>query len=53
MELASKQGSYLIAVGVAHLIGPDSLLIMLAAEGYQIERIENQGEPIKAPDQKP
>ncbi len=52
-SLASKQGSYLIAVGVAHLIGPDSLLKMLAAEGYQIERIENQGEPIKAPDQKP
>lgn len=52
-SLASKQGSYLIAVGVAHLIGPDSLLIMLAAEGYRIERIENQGEPSKEPEEEP
>ena len=52
-RLASKQGSYLIAVGVAHLIGPDSLLVMLAGEGYQIERIEAQEEPSEEPAQKP
>ncbi|MCH8201596.1 MAG: TraB/GumN family protein [Proteobacteria bacterium] len=52
-SLASKPGSYLIAVGVAHLIGPDSLLTMLAAEGYQIERIEAQEELSEEPEQEP
>lgn len=52
-SLASKQGSYLIAVGVAHLIGPDSLLIMLAAEGYRIERIEAREEPGEEPEEEP
>lgn len=52
-RLASKPGSYLIAVGVAHLIGPDSLLVMLAGEGYQIERIEAQEEPSEEPEQEP
>lgn len=52
-KLARQRDSAFIAVGAAHLIGPDSLITMLEAEGYQIERIENQGKPIKAPDQKP
>lgn len=52
-SLASKQGSYLIAVGVAHLIGPDSLLVMLAAEGYEIERIEAQKQPSEEPEKEP
>ena len=52
-SLAEKQRSYLIAVGAAHLIGPDSLLTMLAAEGYEIERIEAQEEPTEKTEQPP
>ena len=53
MKLARQRESSFIAVGAAHLIGPDSLITMLEAKGYEIERIDNQGKPIKAPDQKP
>jgi uncharacterized protein YbaP (TraB family) len=52
-KLAEKPGSYLIAVGVGHLIGPDSLIIMLEAEGYKIERIEVQEEASEEAEQEP
>jgi uncharacterized protein YbaP (TraB family) len=51
-KLARQRDGSFIAVGAAHLIGPDSLITMLEAEGYEIERIDNQGKPIKAPDQR-
>lgn len=41
-QLVGKRGTYFVAVGAAHLIGPDSLLDMLAEKGYSLERIESE-----------
>lgn len=33
-----KEGTAVVAVGTGHLVGPDSLLLMLEAKGYRVER---------------
>jgi hypothetical protein len=35
----ARQGRTFVVVGAAHLVGPDGLLAMLKARGYQIEQI--------------
>jgi uncharacterized protein YbaP (TraB family) len=38
-SLFDRKGHTLVVVGAAHLIGPDGLLAMLKAKGYQIEQL--------------
>lgn len=38
-SLFTRSGSAFVVVGAAHLIGPDGLLAMLTARGYQIEQM--------------
>jgi uncharacterized protein YbaP (TraB family) len=38
-KLFSRQGSAFVVVGAAHLVGPDGLLALLKAKGYQIEQL--------------
>ena len=52
-KLTAEEGDHFIAVGAAHLIGPDSLIVMLAAEGYDIERVESQAESDEEPKEEP
>ena len=40
-ESLAQTSKPLIAVGTAHLIGPDGLKVMLEAEGYTVTRISN------------
>jgi uncharacterized protein YbaP (TraB family) len=35
-----KKHDYFVAVGAAHLAGPDSVIAMLQAKGYKVERIQ-------------
>lgn len=35
-----KKHDYFVAVGAAHLVGPDSVIAMLQAKGYKVERIQ-------------
>lgn len=37
--LFSRKGSAFVVVGAAHLVGPDGLLALLRAKGYQIEQL--------------
>lgn len=38
--LARKQKDYFVAVGAAHLVGPDSVIAMLEKNGHKVERIQ-------------
>lgn len=38
--LARKQKDYFVAVGAAHLVGPDSVIAMLEKKGHKVERIQ-------------
>ncbi|NRD90791.1 hypothetical protein C8024_17115 [Sphingopyxis sp. BSNA05] len=38
-----RPGTSLVAVGAAHLAGPDAVQAMLAKRGYKIEKFNNQG----------
>lgn len=42
-RVLARSGTSFIAVGAAHFAGPDSLLVMLEAEGYRAERIYSEG----------
>ncbi|MCF4167226.1 TraB/GumN family protein [Zavarzinia compransoris] len=42
-DLMAGAGTSFIAVGAGHLAGPDSVLVMLEAEGYRIDRIGGEG----------
>lgn len=46
--LMGSEESFLIAVGAAHLIGPDSLLRMMADEGFAVGRFHLETEPAEA-----
>ncbi len=35
-----KPGTYFVAVGTAHLVGPDAVQVMLEKRGYKIEKIQ-------------
>jgi uncharacterized protein YbaP (TraB family) len=35
-----KTGTLFVAIGAAHLAGPDSVLKMLEKKGYKAERVE-------------
>jgi hypothetical protein len=37
--LLRKPGTYFIAVGAGHLVGPDGLPALLQADGYKVERL--------------
>jgi len=37
--LLDREGDYLVVVGALHLVGPDSVLAMLAAEGVRAEQL--------------
>lgn len=39
LERIVRQGGAFVAVGLAHLIGPDNLLDLLAAKGFESERV--------------
>jgi len=34
-----RRGHAFVVVGAAHLVGPDGLLTMLRAKGYQVEQL--------------
>src|SRR5207244_7172565 len=36
----TRKGHTFVVVGAAHLVGPDSVIAMLQAKGYQIEQME-------------
>jgi uncharacterized protein YbaP (TraB family) len=38
--LTHKQKDYFVAVGAAHLAGPDSVVVMLEKKGFKVERIQ-------------
>ena len=38
--LMAGEGDYFIAVGAGHLVGDDSVVNMLRAKGYAIERVQ-------------
>ncbi|MEL6370920.1 MAG: TraB/GumN family protein [Pseudomonadota bacterium] len=39
-EIMAGEGDYFIAVGAGHLAGPDSVVNMLNAEGYEVKRVQ-------------
>jgi hypothetical protein len=43
IETIHKQGAF-FAVGVGHLVGPEGLLALLAADGFHIRRISSETE---------
>jgi uncharacterized protein YbaP (TraB family) len=38
--LTRKRKDYFVAVGAAHLVGPDSVIAMLEKKGHKVERIQ-------------
>lgn len=38
-QLFSRPGRAFVVIGAAHLVGPDGLLAMLRAKGYQVEQL--------------